>query len=90
MRKNMGTTSSEAPRVALLARVGIMDLRRTPTFIAGEAYLQVQERLYLPRYLESRAVLEDRHLMFLLSRYVATTKYDALTKTRFLLVASGP
>ena len=53
---------------------------RVPTAVAGEAYLESHERLYILRYPEGRAVLEDRHLMFLLSRYVATTKYDALTK----------
>src|SRR5215212_168426 len=46
---------------------------RAPTSIAGEAYLEFHERLYVPRYLEGRAVLEDRHPGVLLSRVVATS-----------------
>src|SRR5215210_386754 len=72
-------------RRSLRTRISALRRSRAPVSIAGEAHLEVEESLYVPRYFEGGAVLEDRHPAFLLSRDVSISTYDALIKVRILL-----
>src|SRR5215210_3492820 len=67
------------------SRISAFRRLRVPVSVASKAHLEVEESLYVPRCFEGRAVLEDRHPAFLLSRVVALSTYDALTKIRLLL-----